>query len=303
MSSTVLQLIQQAAPEMGLATPSTAVGNTNQEVVQLLALINACGKELVNEFQWQTLTTEYRFTTVFYQYTGNTTIARVTVTGMSSIVSLDTNFMVSGVGVPTDTYVSDATGTSVVMTQAATETATGSTFTFAQTKYTLPTDYDRQVDVTDWDKTQHWELLGPATAQQWQWLKSGWIASSPRTYYRLLGGKFQIWPPQGENLYLGFEYISNYWVTATGGSAPSKVAFTVDTDTCIFSDRLMVLYLKKKFFEIKGFDTTAFDRDFRAELDNTKAADAGSPTLNQAPQIRSVLISLDNVPDSGFGDV
>ena len=42
MSSTVLQLVQQASAELGLSVPNSVVGNTNQETVQMLALANAC---------------------------------------------------------------------------------------------------------------------------------------------------------------------------------------------------------------------------------------------------------------------
>ena len=42
-TTTVLQLIQQATGELGLAVPTSAVGNTNTDVIQLLALINAVG--------------------------------------------------------------------------------------------------------------------------------------------------------------------------------------------------------------------------------------------------------------------
>jgi len=301
MSSNVLELAEQATREMGLAVPTSLVGNSNLDATQILGLLNACGKELVSDFQWQAITIEYRFTTAYYSYTGSTTDAAVTVSSMSSISNLSTDFMVTGTGINQDTYVSDSTGSSVILTQAASETATGSTLTFSQTKYSLPSDYDRQIDRTNWDKTSHWELLGPKDAQQWQWLKSGWIATGPRVRYRILGNKFQIWPPLGANRYFGFEYVSNFWVTATGGTSTSKTSFTVDTDTCIFPDRVMVLFLKKKYFEVKGFDATAFTKDFNRELDSAKAADAGSATLNMAPRVNQYLIGWDNIPDSGYG--
>ena len=63
----------------------------------------------------------------------------------------------------------------------------------------------------------------------------------------------------------------------------------------------MVLFLKMKYFEIKGFDTTALMRDFSAELDLAKAHDAGSPTLSMNPRVNSVLIGWENIPDAGYG--
>lgn len=301
MALTLLQLVQQGCKEMGLASPSIAAANTATDTIQHVALLNSVGSELARQFDWQYLAKEHRFSTVSYSYTGDTTSGSTSITNMSSITGLDTNFMVSGAGINTDTYVSSAAATTVVLSQAATATATGVTFTFGQTKYTLPSDWDRQVDRTHYDKSKRWEMLGPESPQQWQWLKSSYISTGPRIRYRILGNTFQIWPIVSTADYLGFEYLSNYWVTATGQTAPNKTSFTVDTDTCIFPDRLMVLGFKLKYFEIKGFDTTAFYRDYMRELDLAKAHDHGSPTLSFAPRISSVLIDSSNVPDSGYG--
>ena len=301
-TTTMLGLVQQATGELGLNVPTTVVGNTNTDVIQQLRLINGCGYELQRKHEWQALTTEYRFQTVFYSYTGTTTNASTGLTAMSSTTGLTANpsyFTVTGVGIPQDTYLTAAGGGTATLSQAATASGTGVTLTFTQTKYTLPSDFDRLIDRTDWDKSQHWEMLGPETAQQWQWLKSGFISSGPRIRFRPLGNLFQIWPAIGVVHTLGFEYVSNSWAAATGGAAQSS--FQADTDTCIFPDRLMVLFFKRKYFEIKGFDTTAIERDYQSELDLAKAHDAGSPTLAMNPRINSVLIGWDNIPDAGYG--
>jgi hypothetical protein len=47
MGSTMVQLVQQCTNELGIPTPSTVAGNASQDVIQLLALMNACGYELL----------------------------------------------------------------------------------------------------------------------------------------------------------------------------------------------------------------------------------------------------------------
>lgn len=301
MAYTLLQLVQQASKEMGLASPSTAAANTATDVVQLVALSNAVGSELARQYDWQYLGKEHTFSTVFYQYTGNSTSGSTSLTGMSSITGLSSSFMVTGTGVPDDTSVSSASGTTVVISNEASSTATGTTFTFGQTKYSMPADYDRQVDMTHWNKSNQWEDAGPTSAQAWQWLKTSVAATGPRVRYRIFGNTYQIFPmPTSEEVHR-FEYLSSYWVTASGSAAPDKASFTVDTDTCVFSDRLMVLGLKLKYFEIKGFDTTAFYRDYLRELDLAKAHDHGSPTLRLSSRPQSILMGPENLPDSGYG--
>lgn len=297
--ATMLQLVQQATGEMGLSVPSAVASNTSDGVVQQLALLNAVGYELQREFQWQKLTKEYQFNTVFYEYTGDTTDGSTTISGMSSIVGLSSLFLVTGAGIADNTQVVSATGSSVVITPAAQATGTAVSLTFGQTKYAFPSDFDRLIDRTDWDKSKHWEMLGPESAQQWQWLKSGYISTGPRIRFRELGGYFQIWPIISTQDLLGFEYVSANWATSTLGV--EKAAFTADTDTCVFPDRLMVLGLKKKYYEAKGFYSSRFDKDYERHLSISKAADAGSPTLSMAPSESEVLIDWQNIPDSGYG--
>lgn len=305
MASTLLQLVDQAAAEMGLAIPTSVINNSQADVLQLLYLTNAVGYELQRQHQWQAITKEYTFASVFYSYTGTTTSGSTSITGLSSTTGLTTNptyFQVTGTGINNFTMLVsvNAGASTAVMSQAATASGTV-TLTFSQVQYAMPSDYDRLIDRTDWDKTQHWEMLGPETAQQWQWLKSGYISTGPRIRYRVLGQLFQIWPALGAAHTLGFEYVSNQWVVLTAATQPTKASFTVDTDTCIFPDRLMVLALKLKYFEIKGFETTALYRDYMMQLDLAKAHDAGSPTLSFAPKASSILVGYENIPDANYG--
>lgn len=301
MASTLLQLVQQSCKEMGLASPSTAVANTATDIIQVVALLTATGQELVRQHDWQYLGKEHTFSTVFYEYTGDTTNGSTTLSNMSSITGLGDTFMVAGTGIPDDTFVSSAAGTDVVISREASATNTTVTFTFGQVKYTLPSDYDRQVDMTHWNKTNQWEDAGPASAQQWQWLKTSAAATGPRVRYRIFGNTYQVFPMPTSEVVHRFEYLSKNWVTASGQSAPNKESFTVDTDTCIFPDRLMILGLKLKYFESKGFDTTALNRDYVMQLELAKSHDHGAPTLSFAPRPATVLISGANVPDSGYG--
>jgi hypothetical protein len=105
--------------------------------------------------------------------------------------------------------------------------------------------------------------------------------------------------------YLGMEYISKYWVRDNSGT--SKSSFTVDTDTCVFPDRLMVLGLKLKYMRAKGFDVGSMAEpgslvyEYEGELSRAKVADKGAKTLSMNPRLTEVLISAQNIPDSGFG--
>ena len=299
MGSTLLQLVQQADGEMGLNVPTTVAGNTNADVIQQMALINAVGYELIRRNQWQAMNKVNLFQTNYLTTTGNVTAGSAVITNIPSTATLSTLYSVTGNGLLNNSQIySVDSATQVTMQQQATTSGTGVSLTFSQTKYNMPSDFDRQIDRTHWDKTQHWQMIGPETAQQWEWLTSGYISTGPIVRYRIFGNTFQIWPPQGTQHYLGFEYVSKAWALSTLGVAQNS--FTADTDTCIFPDRLMVLGLKHKYYQAKGLGDI-YKADYEAEFSIALANDAGSQTLSFNPRVPEVLLSWNNIPDSGFG--
>ena len=299
MSSTMLTLIQEVSNELGLVAPTYVAGNTNQDTIQLLALMNRQGYNLTKEYDWRALEYEYRFYTQAYSYTGTTTEGSYQITGLSSTVGLNDKFMLQGNGINQDTtIVSVDSATQVTVNQKSSASGTG-TINFCQTKYDLPPDYETITDRTQWDKTKHWMMLGPEDAQQWQWLKSGYISTGPRIRWRILGGYFQVWPMPTTQEYLGFEYRSKGW--ARSSSDVIKNSFTADTDTTVFDDQIMILGTKLRYWQIKGFDTTSLQQEYDRYLSVAKANDKGSPNLSFAPYPSEVLISWANIPDTGYG--
>ena len=300
MSYNLLQLVQQVTSELNLAIPTYVIGNPSQDVQQVLALVNRAGYNLVKEHDWQALELEYRFYTNAITTTCDTTNGTYLLNNIPSTAGLDSNYSIVGTSVPQDTYVDNVIdANSLTTTQLSSATSIGGTVTFSRTIYPLPPDYETITDNTHWDKTKHWQMLGPVDAQQWQWLKSGYISTGPRVRWRILGNEFQIWPPYNTQEYLGFEYRSKGFVRDTVGNV--KNSFTADTDTTVLDDTVLVLATKLKYFQIKSFDTTALQQDYQRYLSIAKANDKGSATLSFAPQPSAVLIGYANIPDTGYG--
>ena len=298
----MLQLVNQVQNELNLAVSTSVAGNPNTDVQQILALMNAAGYELIKEYDWQALQVQYRFytqaiTTDATTVNGSTTL---TVDGGTSLTGVTNQWGITGYNINQDTQVvSVDTGANVItMSQMASGTGTGSVV-LAQTAYTLPDDFEAITDRTQWDKTKHWEALGPEDAQQWQWLKSGYISTGPRIRWRILDNQFQVWPPMNTQEYIGWEYKSKGWARSATGAV--KTSFTADTDTTVLDDRIMVLYTKLKYFQIKAFDTTALTQDYQRYLSIAKANDKGAPNLSFAPYPSKVLIGYANIPDTGYG--
>ena len=302
MSSTMLQLVNQVQSELNLAVSTSDAVNANHDVQQILALMNGSGYDLLKEYDWQALQVQYRFYTQAITTNATTVNGSTTLTVPSGldISGVTSQWQVTGYNINQDTNVVSANNTTkqIVMSQMANGSGTGSVV-LAQTAYSLPDDFETITDRTHWDKTKHWEMLGPEDAQQWQWLKSGYISTGPRIRWRILDNQFQIWPPMNTNEYLGWEYRSKGWARSATGTVQNS--FIADTDTTVLDDRIMVLATKLKYFQIKSFDTTALTADYNRYLSVAKANDKGAPNLSFAPYPSKVLIGYANIPDTGYG--
>ena len=302
MSQTMLQLVQQTTAELNLAVPNYVAGNQSQDVQQILALMNGAGYDLVKEHDWQALQVQYRFYTQAINTTG-TSVNGSYVLQIDQAIDLsavDKQWQVTGTNINQDTYVVsvDNNTKQIVLSQMASGTGSGSVV-LSQVAYTLPPDFETITDRTQWDKTKHWEALGPEDAQQWQWLKSGYISTGPRIRWRILDNQFQVWPVMNTNEYIGWEYKSKGYVRGADGSV--KTSFTADSDTTVLDDRTIVLATKLKYWGIKGFDTTVVSQDYQRVLSIAKAQDKGAPNLSFAPYPSKVLIGWANIPDTGYG--
>ena len=293
-------MVQQVTAELNLAVPTYVAGNPSQDVQQVLALMNSQGYDLIKEYDWQALQVQYRFYTQAINCNGTA------VNGSKSLViengvdltAVDKQWQITGYNINQDTNVSTVSGQTITMSQMASGTGTGAVV-LAQTAYSLPDDFERITNRTQWDKTKHWESLGPEDAQQWQWLKSGYISTGPRIRWRILDNQFQIWPPMNTNEYLGWEYKSKGFARAADGTV--KNSFTADSDTTVLDDRIFVLGTKLKYWSIKGFDTTTLVQEYQRYLSVAKAQDKGAANLSFAPYPSKVLIGYANIPDTGYG--
>lgn len=179
-----------------------------------------------------------------------------------------------------------------------------------QEAYELPADFLYMVDQSQWDRTNHWPLLGPKSAQEWQWLKGGMLSQGPRLRYRIRLTKLFIHPIPGEtqgtatDFDLAMEYISGHYVLKSGGDESVRTDFSAeivsDGDTIWMDKWLLSKYVKLKFWETKGFDTTAFRDDFLYLFNNATGRDKGAPVLSMTQKVYPILIGPWSVPDGSW---
>jgi len=171
--------------------------------------------------------------------------------------------------------------------------------------YPLPADWAGPIDQTEWDRTNHWSLIGQATPQQWQTLQSGIVALGPRLRYRYVGDTIELFPTPttvGDGTFapytLDFMYYANGWVIEQDGT--TKQEATTDAARSVFNNRLMVNGIKLKLWEIKGFDTTALRNDYDWSFNQSMSRNQGAPRLSLSPRVSPIYIGPWNISDGNW---
>lgn len=303
MAYTLLQLINQVQDELGISRSSMVMVNTETQVRQLLAFANKVGQDLVREFEWRRLITDNVFETTASRSGTALVSSANTLTGFASASSLcATGDVVSGTGIPQWAEVTTVTETVVTLnvrcTGSASQTAS---CTFARQYYDLPSDFDRQVSRTQWDRSDHRMMYGQQSSQQWQWLKGGIVTSAPYYKYRLKGRQIQVTPVPTSRLVLANEYISNRWISSSTAASPTLSRFAADTDLAVFPDDLMVNGVKMHFQKQNGLEYLGTLAEFSRSLSYCKGQDTPAENLSLSPESDPILISTLNVPDGNWG--
>jgi hypothetical protein len=321
MPSTFLQIVQTACAELGLTKPSVVIGSTDLQIIQLAALVNRDLRELQQNYDWTALQTEFDlYVAQPLSATGNLTLASETIsnvvpsTSFSGLIITDPNlFLISGPSIPVNTRILTLTGSNpytITIDQPSTGNATGAALSISQDTYPGPSDFDRYIPQTWWDRTNRWALLGPDSPQIDQWHRSGIVTIGPRRHFRQIGyngltqaggavNNYRIWPAPGATdtpINLTYEYISVN--TVLSGTLVPQPSFQADTDFPILDENMMILGVKWRMWQIKGFDYSAMQQEYIDYCDRHYANDGGKKTLSMAKSRAGIYASL--VQDGNF---
>jgi hypothetical protein len=293
-----LKLIQQVTDELALYRPTALIGTQDPQIRQLMALLNRLGADITRQTEWQRLNKEYLIVTNSFTLTGTVTNGSKVITGLPTTTAITDQYTIIGTGIqPFAQVVTVNNLTEITMDMEATESGTVE-LQFAQNKFDLPSDWNRQIPQTEWNRTQRWELLGPKSAQEWQTFKSGIVSAGPRQRFRILQNQLCLNPSPPDNQTLSFEYISDGWVEGVDGVAKTEV--TQDTDTFIFSDSLLITGLKAQWLVAKGLDASFSLGEFRYLLEQEKSTNKSAPVLSTGAFAGSLLLTDRNMVDGSY---
>ena len=174
--------------------------------------------------------------------------------------------------------------------------------------YPLPADFLYMLNQTGWERSENVPLTGPLSGQAWQYLLGRDLVSTTiYASFRIKQGEFSIFPqPPPNGLDIHFEYQSRNWVSdSTTGFATNKDRVTVGADIPMFDRTLLSRYLKVKFLEAKGFDSSKAQADLNQIFQLTNSQDKGAGVLSAGGGYRGFpyLDGYHNTPDTGYGDL
>jgi hypothetical protein len=171
-----------------------------------------------------------------------------------------------------------------------------------QLQYDLPADFNRLIADTGWNTATNLPILGPANDEQWAALSYDSMAKATfRTIFRMNGNKIQLQTVPEEPQRLAIAYRSNGWAQAATDPTVFRNWLEDDGDSILFGDQLFASFLRLKWRETKGFDSSAAERDYNNALSAAKNADSPGQSINITARRGSGLIGLGNLPETGYG--
>lgn len=172
--------------------------------------------------------------------------------------------------------------------------------------YDLPADFGWMIDQTGWSPTNVGNGLplgGPLSEQDWTYLvNTNLAASTIYISFKMAEGQIQVLPqPPPNNTTINFEYISRWWVANPATTVGAKEEPTASDDVVLYEPILMIKFLKLRFLEAKGFDTTAATAQFLTMFQAWTGKDSSAMILNTARMRFFPYLGYRNIPETNYG--
>lgn len=308
MPTTLLQIAQAVTNELGLPQVTTAE-NANPGTRQLVSLINRAGDEIYQAHPWVVSQAQHivEIETPIIT-TGDIIAGTGIIINIPDTTGIEANyFAVQGNGLLQSTRVIRVIdANSVEVDQFATATEVGTELIFARDTYDVPAEFKWFANRTMWDRSNHWELVGPMSPQADQWQRSGIVTVGPRKRWRQIGPdptSWRLWPaPTATGSYpatLVFEYNSKYW--ASNAAGVRQEGMTTDTDFPVIDAQAIILATKWRLWQIKGMEYGAMQAEALDYVNRLAARDGGAPDLSLSKRRDSYyLLGPQNIQDGAF---
>lgn len=286
----ILTIIQNASLEVGLQSPTSVIGSTDETTRQLLALLKRAVRDCMTRAQWPKLNREYTFTLVAGQenyafpadydravFRTNWNRARRWEL-IGPISPQEWQFRKSGIVSTTPRQYFRVKGWE------------------SKQFYIFPTP---DASVAGQTIAFEYQSTSAMVPQQWTastiFLAGAYCSNDSRIYRTTVGGTSGSTAPTHTS-----GSASDGGVSWTYVSTPYP-GYLSDSDYCLIDEEVITLSVQWRFLQQKGLDYEKVEAEYEKAIMREIAAEIGAKTLtlNKAPSPQ--FISGFNVPDSGFG--
>ena len=157
--------------------------------------------------------------------------------------------------------------------------------------YALPSDFDRLVLETSYNRSDNDILTGPISSAEYQLVNHGMATTGTTEKFRLKAAsnalKFELDPTPSSTQTIGFEYVSNQFCQSSGGSG--QAAWAADTDVGILDETTMEMGITWRFKAAHGLDFAEDFRQYQLEVRQAVARNGSSPVL-QLDDARKLIV-------------
>jgi hypothetical protein len=145
----------------------------------------------------------------------------------------------------------------------------------------IPSDFQRFVNETFYNRTRKRRFNGPLTPQEWQAQKALTSQTVGDDLFRVRGSAILLMPTPTAGDTYAYEYVTKQWCTDSTGATP-KEAFTVDTDVSLLDEDLMTLGVIWRWKAAKGLDYAEDFRSYEMDVAQAIARDGAKRTISMS---------------------
>jgi hypothetical protein len=183
--------------------------------------------------------------------------------------------------------------------QAITKEKTFTTIAQESQTGALPTDFDRFVPGTFYNRTRSRIVTGPLTAQEYADYK-GRLTSIVYEAFRVRGDAILLLPTPTAGETMAFEYVSKWWAGTASDTAPTLEQFAADTDENFLDDELFRLGMVWRFKKSRGLDYGEDHQSYEMHLAQVMGRDGGTRTLNMGGRVDRRVPRAPQAPDGNW---
>jgi hypothetical protein len=164
---------------------------------------------------------------------------------------------------------------------------------------TVPSDFDRMIPETLWDRTNRMLIAGPVPSARWQSLTATWPGNGPDRWFTLRGTAIAIFPGMQGGEAMAYEYVSrNFCETAAGIDQPR---WSADTDVERLPSEVFTLGVVAFFLQAQGLPYADQMAAYEARVVRSLANDDPASGVLSSGDLFGGQRNWTGTPSAGWG--